>query len=428
MMRMRTKMLFAVAFGVFAAGLFGLVLGQTGSSVKNPHKKLTLPCESCHVPVSFHTIEFDHAKTRFPLAGKHDKAKCLSCHSVENFSLVGGACVSCHEDVHAGSLGVDCERCHSPRGWSAFEAEEIHAQTNFPLAGRHLLADCLSCHHEQLPNRFAETPTQCYSCHQAQYEAASNPDHVATGFPTDCEQCHGFFSWRPAVMPEHDGFFPIFSGTHRDKWEDCSTCHTTPGNPRVFSCLTCHEHDQAPMDGVHQGIPGYAYASAQCYDCHPTGEKGRFTEHDGQFFPIYSGTHTGTWSDCAVCHTDPSTRAVFDCLTCHEHDQTPMDGAHQGITGYAYASAQCYACHPTGQKGRFVEHDAQFFPIYSGVHNGTWSSCATCHTDPTSRAVFSCLTCHEHAQAQMDEKHREVQGYSYTSAACYSCHPTGRHE
>ena len=47
------------------------------------------------------------------------------------------------------------------------------------------------------------------------------------------------------------------------------------------------------MDGAHQGIPGYAYTSAQCYDCHPTGEKGRFTEHDGQFFPIYSGAHSG---------------------------------------------------------------------------------------------------------------------------------------
>ena len=105
-----------------------------------------------------------------------------------------------------------------------------------------------------------------------------------------------------------------------------------------------------------------------------------------------------------------------------------MDSAHQGIPGYAYTSTQCYACHPTGQKGRFVEHDAQYFPIYSGAHSGTWSACATCHTDPSNRAVFSCLTCHEHSQAQMDDKHREAQGYSYTSAACYSCHPDGRHE
>jgi hypothetical protein len=277
-----------------------------------------------------------------------------------------------------------------------------------------------------LPDRFAETSTQCYECHKAEYESASNPDHVATGFPTDCEQCHGFSAWRPSVMPEHDAIFPIFSGTHRNKWEDCSACHTTPGNPRVFSCLTCHEHDQSPMDGVHQGITGYVYASAQCYDCHPTGDKGRFTEHDAQYFPIYSGVHGGTWSACATCHTDPSSRAVFDCLTCHEHDQAPMDGAHQGITGYAYTSTQCYACHPTGQKGRFVEHDAQFFPIYSGVHGGTWSSCATCHTDPSSRAVFDCLTCHEHDQAPMDGAHQGMPGYAYSSTQCYACHPTGQ--
>jgi hypothetical protein len=39
--------------------------------------------------------------------------------------------------------------------------------------------------------------------------------------------------------------------------------------------------------------------------------------------------------------------------------------------------------------------------------------------------VFSCITCHAHNQSDMDNKHSGVSGYSYNSAACYQCHPTG---
>jgi hypothetical protein len=39
--------------------------------------------------------------------------------------------------------------------------------------------------------------------------------------------------------------------------------------------------------------------------------------------------------------------------------------------------------------------------------------------------VFSCVTgCH--SRASTDSHHSGVNGYRYDSAACYSCHPTGR--
>jgi hypothetical protein len=71
------------------------------------------------------------------------------------------------------------------------------------------------------------------------------------------------------------------------------------------------------------------------------------------------------------------------------------------------------------------DHDDLFFPIYSGKHDGEWDECSDCHTEPTNYSVFSCITCHEHNQSEMDNEHREVSGYVYDSDACYNCHPNG---
>jgi hypothetical protein len=104
-----------------------------------------------------------------------------------------------------------------------------------------------------------------------------------------------------------------------------------------------------------------------------------------------------------------------------------MDPKHSGITGYAFDSAQCLFCHPAGEKGDFLEHDALFFPIFSGAHREKWDTCNECHTDPNNRKLFTCFTCHEHNQQEMDSKHRDERDYVYDSAACYDCHPQGRH-
>ena len=70
------------------------------------------------------------------------------------------------------------------------------------------------------------------------------------------------------------------------------------------------------------------------------------------------------------------------------------------------------------------DHDAPFFPIYSGAHRGRWTSCSSCHTTASSYKAFTCLTCH--AQTEMDGHHRGLSGYRYESQACYTCHPNGR--
>jgi hypothetical protein len=410
-----------------AMGIIVLAMGLSPDTVEaqkvreSPHKKLTLACDACHVATSFNDIRFDHTATGFALEGQHAVAKCLSCHNIEDFSRVDRACASCHQDVHSGRSGATCEHCHTAGGWRVFDAEEIHADTNFPVMGRHLVLDCESCHPGMPETDFRNTSSDCYTCHRADYEGVASPDHKGSGFSTDCRECHQLLAWTPAVMGDHDAVFPIFSGMHRNQWSDCSECHTSQGNYRVFDCLTCHEHAQDNTDIHHAGMPGYAYTSNECLACHPTGAADRYTQHDPLYFPIYSGTHTGQWTDCASCHT--TSTATFSCIDCHQHEPVATDSHHNGMPGYSYTSEACYFCHPTGVKGNFVEHDTQYFPIFSGTHSGQWTDCAACHT--TGGAAFSCIDCHAHDQPTVEVKHNGMPGYAYASQSCFGCHPTG---
>ena len=69
-------------------------------------------------------------------------------------------------------------------------------------------------------------------------------------------------------------------------------------------------------------------------------------------------------------------------------------------------------------------HDANYFPIYSGEHKNEWNLCSECHTNSSDFKIFSCLVCHK--KNETDSDHNGVSGYSYNSNACYSCHPDGK--
>ncbi|MFQ5750968.1 MAG: cytochrome c3 family protein, partial [bacterium] len=378
---------------------------------ENPHKRLHLACEMCHVSTSWTDIRFNHNRTKFPLEDRHQEEECTSCHNVENFSQVSSDCNSCHQDVHQAKMGNDCERCHTLQGWEIFNTEEIHSNSQFPLMGRHSLVDCQSCHQNQQQGDFALLTTDCISCHQAQYLETENPNHVAGSFSTTCQECHDMNNWQPAFLPDHDAFFPIFSGEHDGAWSDCAECHLSPVSFSDFSCLNCHEHNQPKMDEKHKGFTGYAYESNTCLSCHPTGSEADISEnHDADFFPIFSGSHQGEWQECSECHVSPGTFNVVSCIDCHKHEQSKMDSKHSGITGYLYTTENCLLCHPSGEKGEFRDHDNLYFPIFAGTHQGEWAECASCHVNPGDRKAYSCLDCHEHSQSTMDTKHAGIQG------------------
>jgi DnaJ-class molecular chaperone len=161
-----------------------------------------------------------------------------------------------------------CSSCHTTTAW--LPGTFNHSATAFPLTGAHTAATCLSCHGDGV---YRGKSTACVSCHQANYNQTTNPNHASAQFPTACASCHTTTTWLGATFDHDSRYFPIYSGKHRGKWSSCATCHTSPTNYQVFTCLTCHEHNKTSMDDKHKSMSSYRYDSATCYSCHPRGTK-----------------------------------------------------------------------------------------------------------------------------------------------------------
>ncbi|MFC2170625.1 hypothetical protein ACFLQJ_01450 [Calditrichota bacterium] len=230
-------------------------------------------CEICHTTAGWTPAEFDHSQTDFPLTGAHIELDCNDCHS-QGYTGTPVECYACHQDDYEGADDPDhsegqfdhnCTVCHTTDAWEP--ATFDHDQTDFPLTGSHRDVDCAECH---INGQFADTPTECFFCHEDDYNDTDDPDHQAAGFPTDCEQCHNTTDWEDADF-NHLQWFPIYTGRHRNEWESCSDCHTNPNDFTVFSCIDCHEHNRQDTDRQHDEEEDYVYESEACYECHPDG-------------------------------------------------------------------------------------------------------------------------------------------------------------
>ncbi len=241
-----------------------------------------MDCARCHTSKSWivEDITDVHRQSRFPLLGPHFMANCLDCHpsaSLLRFEPLGVECVDCHMQDYqsaanpnhvAGNISTQCTDCHLMYAFSWGGAGYNHSF--FPLTQGHAIFDCNRCH---TGPDYSNISPECVSCHQDDYNTATNPNHLASGFPTDCKECHTTNpGWKPAEFRIHDSqYFPIFSGSHGGEWSSCTECHPNPSNYAVFTCIDCHEHSKSRMDDKHSEESRYAYNSAACLDCHPTG-------------------------------------------------------------------------------------------------------------------------------------------------------------
>ena len=235
-------------------------------------------CLTCHNTSVWNPSTFDHSTTTFPLTGAHVNTVCNLCHVNGQYQGLPTDCYSCHQANYenvtdpnhvTGQFDHNCLTCHSTTAWNP--ATFDHSNTTFPLTGQHVNVACNLCH---INGQFQGTPTDCYFCHQADYNNASNPNHQGAHFPTTCVTCHTTSGWTPATF-DHDGpYFPIYSGHHAGTWSTCDQCHTNASDYTVYTCLSCHEHDQSRMDNAHSEVSGYVYESTHCYTCHPRGNGG----------------------------------------------------------------------------------------------------------------------------------------------------------
>lgn len=378
-------------------------------------------CETCHNTERWKGIKFDHLNASgFELVGIHNTILCSQCHVNNKVTGLPRDCYGCHETNYRGATAPDhaaanyphdCTTCHSQNAWQP--ADFDHNRTAFPLTGAHQTVQCTDCH---VNNKYAGTPTDCYACHQPEFQRVVDPNHVANNFSHDCTICHSTSTWAPATFDHNNTAFPL-AGAHANVL--CINCHTNGYANTPSTCYACHDNDFKGVADPNHMANNFDH---DCSICHSTSAWAPATfNHNNTTFPL-TGAHAST--ACANCHANGYVNTPADCYFCHqkEYEQT-TDPNHKA----AQFPQECHTCHNTSNWIQTTyDHDNQYFPIYSGQHRGEWSTCADCHVNNSNYQVFECINCHEHSKTQTDSKHNEVRDYQYKSTACYDCHPRGK--
>ncbi|MCX6305755.1 MAG: cytochrome c3 family protein [Bacteroidetes bacterium] len=316
---------------------------------------------------------------------------------------------------HGDGFAVNCMDCHNTAGWTIDMKTLVfdHSTTKFPLTGQHQAVNCKLCHTSL---DFTKAGTECVSCHTDMHNQTLGPD---------CGRCHTPVSWVVNNITElhQKSRFPLV-GKHLAT--DCFACHKNASAsllnfaPLGVECIDCHKAPVPPQTD-------HSKFSTNCTECHSMNAfswTGASINHG--FFPLTGGHKI---SNCQECHKNSNySEASPICFTCHEPTYNGTSNPNHNTIGFSTSCKDCHTTNPGWKPAEYREHDAKSFPIYSGKHNGTWNSCAECHTNPASYAQFTCIDCHDHNQPDMNGQHGDVQGYAYNSPACFACHPTGSKE
>lgn len=379
-------------------------------------------CSTCHTNTAWQPSTFDHNKTNFQLKGAHTSAECSSCHRNGQFKGLQTECYPCHQaefvktvspDHAAGQFSHECLSCHTVSVWkpSTFD----HNKTNFPLKGAHLSASCSSCHSA---GRYTGIPTECFPCHQLQYNKATVPNHTVGQFSRDCLVCHTLTAWRPSTFSHARTNFPL-TGAHITT--DCIFCHKNGQYKGTLSdCYSCHQTDYAAVTDPNHTTGNF---DRNCTSCHTTTAWTPATfDHNKTNFKL-TGAHAVTL--CSGCHAGGKYAGTSsDCYSCHRSQYIATTNPAHVTANYPTA---CISCHSTSAWKPSTFDHTPYFPINAGSKHrpGRWNTCADCHTNPANYKMFSCIDCHEHNKTSMDSEHRGKPGYVYESNACYRCHPRG---
>ncbi len=404
--------------------------------------RLGTACADCHVETSFldvATTGFDHARTAYPLRGAHAAVDCQACHGEAERRVARPAfqsCGDCHTDAHAGQATLagrqaDCAACHTVNRFSpSTYTVARHAQSPFPLDGKHELVPCASCHTGNTAGLLARDlgsagvslrppHALCADCHQDAHAGQL----TLTDSGGECASCHTTADWSPSTFTTQDHASLPFALEGAHAGVSCEKCH---GTVREFLPVLA-DHDLLGPAGIFFGLDGSA-----CIDCHmnPHGAKYAGSEYAGSEYagseaPDRAGNgrevieRAGT---CADCHNVQGFTPTLVDAGMHARFSFPLEGAH--------AAVPCFACHA----------DMAHQPLVSTLSLGppldpplaftvADAACADCHQDP-HRAQFApdCAQCHD------QNAFRPAPGFvhdrdssfplegAHSNVACAACH------
>jgi len=251
----------------------------------------------------------------------------------------------------------------------------------------------------------------------ADFNGTTNPNHVTSGFPNTCDQCHTTTNWGGATFNHASTGFTL-AGMHATL--QCTQCHNTTFSPGgayklgSAACIQCHQSDYNSTNAPPHATVGFP---TTCDSCHNfTNWQNASFNHNNTTFPL-TGYHA-TNVTCAQCHVNNNyTTLPTACYGCHATDYNGTTNPNHKSAGFP---TTCDTCHTTtAWTGATFNHT--YFNVNHGNANGV---CATCHTNPSDYSVFQCTGCHGNNNAA-NFNHPNVGGYVYNSVNCYQCHKNG---
>ena len=409
-------------------------------------------CGRCHTPTiwTVKNITQIHNQSRFPLRGRHASLDCLLCHksaSLLRFDPMGTECIDCHATDYFATTNPshvtskfpkDCSQCHKDDNWHS--ATFNHNNTRFPLTGGHIGVDCIKCH----VNGYVGTPTTCASCHLANYNSATTPNHTTNNFSKDCQICHNNLAWQPSTFNHNTTTFPL-TGAHVSV--ACGSCHTNGYNGGTpTTCVGCHLTNYNATTNPNHILAKF---STDCQTCHnvTAWSPSTFNHNTATTFPL-TGAHIGV--TCVSCHPTGYSAIPTTCVSCHLANYNSATTPNHTTNNF---SKDCQICHNNvaWQPSTF-NHNTTTFPL-TGAHisvacgschtngytGGTPTTCVGCHlanynsaTTPnhtTNNFSKDCQICHNNVAWQPSTFNHNTTTFPLTGAhlsvACGSCHTNG---
>lgn len=387
---------------------------------KDVHRgQLGKDCKSCHGQDEWKPAPgFDHAKSKFPLTGKHEKVECLKCHAAPQFVKARDAqgqplpewkplphadCVSCHKDPHSGRFKGACAKCHNTSDWHSINREGFdHDQTRYPLRGKHAKVACQKCHDPKVPGSDKPKFARCLDCHTDPHAGTA----TLLGKPADCAACHDVAGWKPptySVADHAKSAYPLEAAHARAACEGCHTkAESTPVN----------------LKALGKALVVLRPKRSACVDCHAD-------PHAGRFRP---GGARAKADDCRACHALEAWRPSRYDAKLHETSTFKLEGAHVAVP--------CVACHQE-LKAAPAEHSLAAFaakmrPLTFEIPK---RACADCHKSPHGEQFAhrkdkgACDGCHDQmayvpaSRFDHDRDSRYKLEGAHRTTPCAGCHP-----
>lgn len=371
--------------------------------------QLGADCQRCHGEEGWTPARrFEHARSRYPLTGKHARLECARCHRREEEPARTAApgmtapirpsvflkyrpipfegCADCHKDPHQDRFGPGCRSCHDTTDWKkvigAGAQRTFHEKTRYPLRGAHVEARCEACHGPfpgmKVPQYKGLAFARCADCHADAHAgqlraptapAGPAPARTAAGEAPaagSCDRCHTVQGWLPVrfELADHDALPYRLEGAHRAV--ACALCH--PKDPRLAARVPATvkadlERRRRPLK-VSLAVLAVPRAG-DCRTCHrdphagqldarAKDERGCATCHGLESFGKVRFDHQ---TDSRFALTGKHEKAA--CASCHRPDA-------KGVVRYRPVATACAACHADVHVGQLAAR-------------GQGTDCARCH-------------------------------------------------